>query len=149
MRELCANAIDEDPHLGREDAGRGERREQARRGGARLHQLSQRAEPVWAEQCGFRDAQLEKIRKGLFGRLAMLAHAGCDDPDRLLSAAQMNAGWWAADDSYADDSESGAIPEKLPPRLSFASCSIEPEKPALRQDRRQAIGRRGASQEHR
>lgn len=84
---------------------------------------------LWAEQCGFKDAQREKIRKGLFGRLAMLAHGGCDDPDRLLVAAQMNAAWWAADDAYADDSDSGAIPELLPPRLSLAMAAMDPLPP--------------------
>lgn len=84
---------------------------------------------AWGEKCGFMDTQLEKIRKGWFGRLVMLAHPGCDDPDRLLIAAQMNAAWWAADDSYADDSDSGAIPEKLPPRLSLAMAAMDPVPP--------------------
>lgn len=84
---------------------------------------------VWAEQCGFKDTQLAKIRKGWFGRLAMLTHAGCEDPDRLLVAAQMNAAWWAADDAYADDSDSGAVPEKLPPRLSLVMAAMDPLPP--------------------
>lgn len=81
---------------------------------------------AWAEQCGFKDSQMEKIHKGGFGRLAMLTHAGCADPDRLLIAAQMNAVWWAADDAYADDSDSGAVPEKLPPRLSLVMAAMDP-----------------------
>lgn len=84
---------------------------------------------VWAEQCGFKDTQMEKIRKGGFGRLAMLAHAGSSDPDRLLIAAQMNAAWWAADDAYADDADSGAIPEQLPPRLSLVMAAMDPLPP--------------------
>jgi 2-methylisoborneol synthase len=84
---------------------------------------------VWAEQCGFQDTQLAKIHKGGFGRLVMLTHAGCEDPDRLLIAAQMNAAWWAADDAYADDSDSGAIPERLPPRLSLAMAAMDPLPP--------------------
>lgn len=81
---------------------------------------------LWAEGCGFKDTQLEKIRKGGFGRLVMLTHAGCDDPDRLLLAAQMNAAWWAADDAYADDADAGAVPERLPPRLSLTMAAMDP-----------------------
>lgn len=84
---------------------------------------------AWAEQCGFKDTQMEKIHKGGFGRLAMLTHAGCSDPDRLLIAAKMNAVWWAADDAYADDSDSGAVPEQLPPRLSLVMAAMDPLPP--------------------
>lgn len=85
---------------------------------------------VWALDCGFTDEQAEMMRAARFGRLAMLAHADCDDPDRLLIAAQLNAAWWAADDLYADDSEMGAIPTDLPPRLALVMAAMDPVAPA-------------------
>jgi len=85
---------------------------------------------AWARDCGFADDQLGQVRAAGFGRLAMLAHAQCDDPDRLLVAAQMNAAWWAADDLYADDSELGATPTELPPRLALVMAAMDPVAPA-------------------
>lgn len=84
----------------------------------------------WAEGCGFADDQVELLGDAGFGRLAMLAHADCDDPDRLLIAAQMNAAWWAADDLYADDTELGATPTELPPRLALVMAAMDPVAPA-------------------
>ncbi|MCY1063594.1 family 2 encapsulin nanocompartment cargo protein terpene cyclase [Nannocystis sp. RBIL2] len=81
---------------------------------------------VWAKDCGFDDDEIVKIRKTRFGRLVMLTHADCDDPDRLLIGAKMNAAWWAADDYYADDSALGAVPEQLPPRLVLAMAAMDP-----------------------
>jgi len=85
---------------------------------------------AWAKECGFDDEEVEKLRKTRFGRLVMLAHPDCDDPDRLLVAAKLNAGWWAADDYYADDSALGAKSELLPPRLVLAMAAMDPPAPA-------------------
>jgi 2-methylisoborneol synthase len=85
---------------------------------------------VWAKGCGFTDDQLDPLRGAGFGRLAMLTHPDCDDPDRLLIAAQLNGAWWAADDLYADDTEMGATPTELPPRLALVMAAMDPVAPA-------------------
>ncbi|HVG61889.1 MAG TPA: family 2 encapsulin nanocompartment cargo protein terpene cyclase, partial [Hyalangium sp.] len=85
---------------------------------------------AWAKELGFDDDELKKIRKASFGRLVMLTHPDCDDPDRLLIGAKLNAAWWAADDYYADDHSLGALPELLPPRLVLAMAAMDPLPPA-------------------
>lgn len=85
---------------------------------------------AWLKDCGFDEDEVVKVRKTRFGRLVMLTHADCDDPDHLLIAAKMNAAWWAADDYYADDSALGAVPEQLPPRLVLAMAAMDPLPPA-------------------
>ncbi|MBP2325045.1 2-methylisoborneol synthase [Kibdelosporangium banguiense] len=85
---------------------------------------------AWAGSCGFVDDELVQLRKAGFGRLVTLAHVDTDDPDRLLIAAQMNAAWWAADDRYADDTEQGATPTELPPRLALVMAAMDPVAPA-------------------
>lgn len=85
---------------------------------------------AWASECGFSEDELVKVRKARFGRLVMLAHADCDDPDRLLIGAKLNMAWWAADDYYADDTSMGATAEQLPPRLVLAMAAMDPVPPA-------------------
>lgn len=80
----------------------------------------------WASRAGIYADDLDAFRDTGFGRLAMLAHADCDDPDLLLVAAQMNAAWWAADDYYADETSLGASPTKLPPRLALVMSAMDP-----------------------
>ncbi|MEU4804207.1 family 2 encapsulin nanocompartment cargo protein terpene cyclase [Actinosynnema sp. NPDC023587] len=80
----------------------------------------------WAERCGFVGEELDHLRGAGFGRLAVLAHTDSDDPEHLLIAAKLNAAWWAADDLYADDSERGATPTELPPRLALAMAAMDP-----------------------
>jgi 2-methylisoborneol synthase len=81
---------------------------------------------AWATAAGIHAGQMDTFRDTGFGRLAMLTHADCDDPDLLLVAAQMNAAWWAADDYYADESALGATPTELPPRLALVMSAMDP-----------------------
>lgn len=85
---------------------------------------------VWAGECGFDDQESEQLGKAGFGRLVMLAHPDCEDPDRLLTSAKLNAAWWAADDLYSDDTALGAVPEQLPQRLTLAMAAMDPVPPA-------------------
>lgn len=80
----------------------------------------------WAASTGIYADHLDAFRETGFGRLAMLAHADCEDPDLLLVAAQMNAAWWAADDYYADETSLGASPTELPPRLALVMSAMDP-----------------------
>jgi 2-methylisoborneol synthase len=84
----------------------------------------------WAQETGIYADQIDKFRDTGFGRLAMLTHPDTDDPDMLLVAAQMNAGWWAADDYYADETSLGATPTELPPRLALVMSAMDPPPPA-------------------
>jgi 2-methylisoborneol synthase len=85
---------------------------------------------AWAERVGLHEGRMEEFRETGFGRLAMLTHPDSDDPDLLLVAAQMNAAWWAADDYYADESDLGARPTELPPRLALVMSAMDPPPPA-------------------
>ncbi|HEX5403705.1 MAG TPA: family 2 encapsulin nanocompartment cargo protein terpene cyclase [Pseudonocardiaceae bacterium] len=80
----------------------------------------------WALDCGFSEEESEQLGQAGFGRLVMLAHPDCDDVDRLLISAKLNAAWWAADDLYADDTALGAVPAELPPKLALAMAAMDP-----------------------
>lgn len=81
---------------------------------------------AWAARIGLHEGRMEEFAATGFGRLATLAHPDTDDPDRLLIAAQMNAAWWAADDYYADETDLGATPTELPPRLALVTSAMDP-----------------------
>ncbi|MEV4353655.1 family 2 encapsulin nanocompartment cargo protein terpene cyclase [Nonomuraea sp. NPDC004186] len=85
---------------------------------------------AWAERIGLHEGRMEEFGATGYGRLAMLAHPDADDPDLLLIAAQTNAAWWAADDYYADETELGATPTELPPRLALVTSAMDPPPPA-------------------
>ncbi|MFI7105966.1 family 2 encapsulin nanocompartment cargo protein terpene cyclase [Nonomuraea sp. NPDC050227] len=85
---------------------------------------------AWAEKVGLHAGRMDEFAATGFGRLAMLAHPDSDDPDLLLIAAQMNTAWWAADDYYADETELGASPTELPPRLALVMSAMDPPPPA-------------------
>ncbi|MFI7638915.1 family 2 encapsulin nanocompartment cargo protein terpene cyclase [Nonomuraea sp. NPDC049400] len=85
---------------------------------------------AWAERVGIHEGRLAEFHATGYGRLAMLAHPDTDDSDLLLVAAQMNAAWWAADDYYADETELGATPTELPPRLALVTSAMDPPPPA-------------------
>ncbi|MFE9747129.1 family 2 encapsulin nanocompartment cargo protein terpene cyclase [Saccharothrix saharensis] len=84
----------------------------------------------WGEQCGFQGEELGQLRRAGFGRLAMLTHTDTEDPEQLLIPARLNAAWWAADDLYADNTDMGATPAELPPRLALAMVAMDPVAPA-------------------
>ncbi|MFC5745246.1 family 2 encapsulin nanocompartment cargo protein terpene cyclase [Actinomadura rugatobispora] len=85
---------------------------------------------AWAEEVGIYAGHLEQFRNAGFGRLSTLCHADTDDVDLLLLGAQVNAAWWASDDYYADESELGATPTKLPPRLALVMSAMDAPPPA-------------------
>ncbi|MGW0737622.1 family 2 encapsulin nanocompartment cargo protein terpene cyclase [Streptomyces sp. NPDC002851] len=79
----------------------------------------------WAEEVGIYPGELDRVRKGDFGRLIMLAHPESDDPDRLLAAAKCALAEWAVDDHYVDGEVEEARPELLGQRLAIAHSVID------------------------
>ncbi len=48
---------------------------------------------AWSRECGFSVEEAGRLGRAGFGRLVVLAHPDCDDPDRLLVSAKLNAAW--------------------------------------------------------
>ncbi|BCJ36277.1 terpene synthase [Actinocatenispora thailandica] len=80
----------------------------------------------WAGEVGIYPGQLDRVAACDFGRLIMLAHPECDDPDRLLAAAKCALAEWSVDDHYVDGEAEQAVPEKLGQRLAIAYTAIDP-----------------------
>jgi 2-methylisoborneol synthase len=78
----------------------------------------------WATGIGIYSGQIARLRSANFGRLIVLAHPDCDDPDRLLAAAKCALAEWAVDDHYVDGEE--AEPARLGQRLAIAYAAIDP-----------------------
>ncbi|WP_018349754.1 family 2 encapsulin nanocompartment cargo protein terpene cyclase [Longispora albida] len=85
---------------------------------------------VWAEETGIYPDRIDKFRDTGFGRLATLAHPDSDDPDMILISAMLNAGWWASDDYFADETSLGANPDETPGQLALVMSAMDPPPPA-------------------
>ncbi|RDI49588.1 family 2 encapsulin nanocompartment cargo protein terpene cyclase [Nocardia mexicana] len=89
---------------------------------------------LWAETIGLYEGKLDELRKADFGRLIMLAHPDCDDPDRLLAVAKCAVSEWSVDDYYCEEDADDRAPDGTPssaeaelgPRLELAAAAIDP-----------------------
>lgn len=97
----------------------------AERDDAALGELVNERLVEWAAEIGIFQGRLERLREHNFGRLFMLAHPGCDDPDRLLIAARCGLAEWSVDDHWVDEGED-TDPTLLAPRLAMAHAVVDP-----------------------
>ncbi|WP_216896985.1 family 2 encapsulin nanocompartment cargo protein terpene cyclase [Nocardia alni] len=89
---------------------------------------------LWAREIGLYEGRLEDLSKADFGRLIMLAHPDCDDPDRLLAAAKCAVTEWSVDDYYCEEDADDHAPDGTPstaefelgPRLELAAAAMDP-----------------------
>ncbi|WP_433665268.1 family 2 encapsulin nanocompartment cargo protein terpene cyclase [Nocardia sp. CA-128927] len=89
---------------------------------------------AWASAIGLYEGRLDDLRDAGFGRLIMLAHPDCNDPDRLLAAAKCAVAEWAVDDYYCDPGADDTAPDGTPssaqaelgPKLELAAAAIDP-----------------------
>ena len=78
----------------------------------------------WAAEIGIYEGRLEALYSHNFGRLMMLGHPDCDDPDRLLAAARCALSEWSVDDHYVDEGDTS--PDQIGLRLAYAHAVIDP-----------------------
>ncbi|WP_245713779.1 family 2 encapsulin nanocompartment cargo protein terpene cyclase [Nocardia vaccinii] len=89
---------------------------------------------LWARSIGLYEGRLDDLRNADFGRLIMLAHPDCDDPDRLLAAAKCAVSEWSVDDYYCEENADDHAPDGTPsnaeaelgPRLEMAAAVMDP-----------------------
>ncbi|WP_052313834.1 family 2 encapsulin nanocompartment cargo protein terpene cyclase [Nocardia thailandica] len=89
---------------------------------------------AWARDIGLYAGRLDELEKADFGRLIMLAHPDCDDPDPLLAAAKAAVSEWSVDDYYCEEDADDTAPDGTPssaeaelgPRLELAAAAIDP-----------------------
>ncbi|RJQ73867.1 Camphene synthase [Pseudonocardiaceae bacterium YIM PH 21723] len=81
---------------------------------------------AWAGEMGIYPDRLDHLRRCGFGRMIMLAHPGCDDPDRLLAATKVMVAEWASDDYYLDESEVGADPATTAAKFGLLYGVVDP-----------------------
>ncbi|HEU5003901.1 MAG TPA: family 2 encapsulin nanocompartment cargo protein terpene cyclase [Actinomycetota bacterium] len=91
-----------------------------------LGELTNEALVAWAGEVGIYPDQLDKVRAANFGRLMMLTHPACTDPDRLLAAAKCVLAEWATDDHFLDDESLGADAAAISSRLGITYAAIDP-----------------------
>lgn len=80
----------------------------------------------WAEEVGIYPGRLERLRAANFGRLIMLAHPACQDPDRLLAATKCVVAEWVTDDYFVDEVSLGADPAVVGSRLAKLHAVVDP-----------------------
>ncbi|WP_454198940.1 family 2 encapsulin nanocompartment cargo protein terpene cyclase [Nocardia sp. Marseille-Q1738] len=88
----------------------------------------------WARDIGLYEGRLDMLHDADFGRLIMLAHPDCDDPDRLLAVAKCAVSEWSVDDYYCEEDADDRAPDGTPssaeaelgPRLELAAAAIDP-----------------------
>ncbi|MFD9357237.1 family 2 encapsulin nanocompartment cargo protein terpene cyclase [Streptomyces sp. NPDC060031] len=81
---------------------------------------------AWVQRVGIFPGRLDAVRACNYGRYAMLIHPDCDDPDRLLLAAQCMAALFAVDDYYCDDERTGSDTALVGNRLTLAQTALDP-----------------------
>jgi 2-methylisoborneol synthase len=82
---------------------------------------------AWAEETGIYRGRLDRLRSNQFGRLFMLAHPDCDEPELLLTAARCGLSEWSVDDHWVDEGDE-ADPELIGARLAMAHAVVDPAR---------------------